>query len=517
MLTLMVCVAGSYAVEPDALSGLAFWVKADAGITTNANGVSGWADQSGAGHDASVETGKEPTFISSVSELDGKPTLRFDGTERMKILGDILPDGVESFTIIAMARVKTGSAGGPIMGFRTAGEFPLVYLDITLDSPRFIVMNGPPTTAANATASSVTGTGFYGMFGGRLTKNNATAWTSEVFLNSATALTSSTTATADFSAYPNLTSGDRYIGAWASGYFTGAISEIIIYNRALSDSEMSDVWGYMKSRYHNDIPAVEEVAGLAAWFRADSGVSQSDLVYGFIDATNGAAADLWLDSSSGMKDAFNSWDAGPTYKINIVGGLPATEFVATAQNVFNLTTPIATNISQMTVFAVLSHPSAAAGYNMVFTHRDKAVPLIQTFVNGSDAGMWIRDDDGIPGIAILGAGGMHTDGTFNIVMYQVDTVNNLHAVSVNGGSEDQDTSDFDSITADTQRIGYVYEGIVDEAPVMKYFFDGHIAELIVYEGVVLTAVQKRKIGVYLEEKYDLDTAYAPFGAVIMLR
>ncbi len=43
---LLACAIGASAVtQPNALSGLAFWVKADAGVTTNASGkVTAWAE-----------------------------------------------------------------------------------------------------------------------------------------------------------------------------------------------------------------------------------------------------------------------------------------------------------------------------------------------------------------------------------------------------------------------------------------------------------------------------------------
>ena len=41
------CLGAAAATQPDALDGLAFWVRADTGVTTNASGnVTEWADQS---------------------------------------------------------------------------------------------------------------------------------------------------------------------------------------------------------------------------------------------------------------------------------------------------------------------------------------------------------------------------------------------------------------------------------------------------------------------------------------
>lgn len=65
-------------IEPDDLSGLAFWVKGD---DANAAGaISSWTDQSGNGRHATQATGsKQPTKVLDV--VNGLPIIRFDGTD----------------------------------------------------------------------------------------------------------------------------------------------------------------------------------------------------------------------------------------------------------------------------------------------------------------------------------------------------------------------------------------------------------------------------------------------------
>ena len=95
-----------------------------------------------------------------------------------------------------------------------------------------------------------------------------------------------------------------------------------------------------------------------------------------------------------------------------------------------------------------------------------------------------------------------------------DAVNDRHAVAVNGGAEKVDTYDFGAQTfiADTQRVGYYS---LDGSG--SLFLHGHLAELLVYEGVSLTRKQKNAIGYYLETKYALDTGYAPGGTLIRVQ
>ena len=515
LVALLVCVARAIAVtQPDAISDLAFWVKADAGVTTNASGeVTAWADQSGRGHNAAATATYEPDFVSSVSELHNMPALRFNnGIPRdiMGVSGDILTNGVEAFTIIAMAKADVASSTG-IMVFRSSSGNPFVQLDMNTGDPRFIIRNPSGAVTANSVAPG-TYTDRYGMFAGRLTKHNATTWTNELFFNTTTA---KGTSTADFSG-DHLTAGARYIGGYGHGGWDGDIAEIIIYERALSDSELNDIADYMENRYDNyigdSVAVVDEVPGLALWLRADSGVSKVSPAYKFDTAEHNDPAQRWYDSSITANAALFT-DYAPTFKTNIVNGLPAIEFtggVGGDYDRYSLEDSIGSTLTQLTVFAICRQTLGATSVDMVFTHRNSgSTGLIQASVSDTDAILQLRDDDGSTGVQAPTAGGMKTDGTFNIVMWQFDAVNDIHAVAVNGGTEVQNTTASDAITStDTQRIGWYYGG---------NHFGGHIAELIVYEGVALTFEQKRKIGLYLEEKYGLDTAYAPVGTLIIIQ
>lgn len=66
-------------MSPDALPGLALWLKADAGITLEGNNVLNWDDQSGNNNDAAVFAGSlRPAFVNNV--INGFPVVRFDGS-----------------------------------------------------------------------------------------------------------------------------------------------------------------------------------------------------------------------------------------------------------------------------------------------------------------------------------------------------------------------------------------------------------------------------------------------------
>jgi len=72
-------------------TGLQLWLKADAGVTTNASGlVTAWADQSGNGNNAAPVNGNttySPTYL--LNSQNGLPTLRFPGGSKALDVQDV--------------------------------------------------------------------------------------------------------------------------------------------------------------------------------------------------------------------------------------------------------------------------------------------------------------------------------------------------------------------------------------------------------------------------------------------
>lgn len=490
------------ATQPDALGGLAFWVRADAGVTTNASGnVTAWADQSGRGCDASAAAGAEPALIASEPGLNNRPTLRFNGTlQRMSVVSRILTNGITGCTIIAMAKADKND-NPSIVGIRTGAGNPFVQLDQdAAGKPRFIVRNAAGVTA-NATGTQ-THTGTCGMYAGLLFKGTGTVWTNRVYFSKNVA---EAVAAADFGANTDLTSGTQYIGGLGvPSYWKGDIAEIMIYERALSEAELSGIEQYLASRYKvaRSAPladALEDIPGLKLWLRADA-CAYEDLFAN--DQTEHLdVARLWSDATTNDHDAL-ALDT-PTLVTNMVNGLPAMGFTMNGADRYRLQNPITTDPRQLTVFTVFRQSAGDMEQNMVFTHRNAATQLIQaSFQHATNSVFQIRGSGNV--IRTLTVPGLLTNGAFNVAMYQFDAVNDRHAVAVNGGAEVADTYDFGSQTfiADTQRIGCYHLNGSEGA-----FLHGHLAEMLVYEGVALTRKQKNAVGFYLETKYALDTGY----------
>ena len=508
------CLGAAANTPPDTLEGLAFWVRADTGVTTNAAGlVTQWADQSGRANHAAASEAAAPEFVASEPELNDQPTLRFNGTsQRMTVANRILTNGIAGCTIIAMTK-SIKNENSTIVGIRTGMGNPLMQLDTDASGrPRFIVRNSA-SVMANA-YSTLNRTGTFGMYAGRLFKGTGTVWTNRVYFSNALIAEGSTTA--DFGANTDLTSGDQYIGGLSFAFWKGDIAEVMIYERALSEVELAGIEAYLVSRHKvsRSAPpaeAIDGIPGLKLWLRSDACVYK-DLFANDV-AGHGTVVRLWSDATTNSHDALAL--ETPTLVTNMVNGLPAVGFSNGAADRYYLDTPITTDPRQLTVFTVFRQWPGDTEMNMLFTHRNAATPLVQaSFEYATNAVLQMRGGSGIGGVQKISVPGLMTNGAFNVAMYQFDAVNDRHAVAVNGGTEAVNTYDFGAQTfvADTQRIGYYN---LDGSGGL--FLHGHLAELLVYEGVTLTSKQKNMIGFYLETKYDLDTGYVPSGTLIRIQ
>lgn len=515
--------SASAVTQPDALEGLVFWVKADAGVTTNTSGnVTEWADQSGHGNLATNITGSAPLYVASEPGLNNRPTLRFNGSsQKMVVANRILTNGIEGCTIIAMAKADRND-NVSIVGIRTGGGNPFVQLDQnSAGQLRFIVRNSAGATAQ--ALSSQVHTNIYGMYAGRLFKGTDTVWTNRVYFSKTT---SEATGSANFGTSTDLTSGTQYIGGLGTpSSWLGDIAEIIVYERALSEAELGQVEEYLASRYKVSTRAaqpaepLENLTGLKLWLRADACIYED--LFANDSAEHLDVARLWSDATTNDHDAVAIQT--PTLVTNIVNGLPAIGFSPgqySADRFYLRDSPLGTNLHQLVVFAVFREifigDSTDKDQNMIFTHRNTATPLIQaSFKDATNAILQVRSNTS--SLHTITVPGLLTNGQFNVVMYEFDVVNDRLAVAVNGGTEVVDTSDFGSGTfiADTQRIGCYDLNGAD-----GLFLHAYLAELLVYEGVALNKKEKNAIGYYLESKYALDTGYSPpppLGTIIFVQ
>ncbi|HRZ94640.1 MAG TPA: hypothetical protein P5022_17165, partial [Candidatus Paceibacterota bacterium] len=92
-------------------SNLALWLKADAGVASDAGAVSSWADQSGQGRDAiQTNASYQPTLVTAST---GNPGIRFDGANDF-LSFNVPINGLANLSIVLVtSSASAAQNGGP--------------------------------------------------------------------------------------------------------------------------------------------------------------------------------------------------------------------------------------------------------------------------------------------------------------------------------------------------------------------------------------------------------------------
>jgi len=210
---------------PQSIAGLKMWVKADAGITYGSgSSVSGWADQSGNGNSFAQGTAsKQPTFVAS--GINGRPSLQFAaGNSQTMTVSTNFPAPV---TVLYVARMTGGTMGRILSGL--SNNWLLGWHSNGWDRAYFEGWVYQPSTSSGTTAM------IYSVI---LNGTNSSVWRNGTQLVNAS--------TAGITG-PN---GLSLVGHNASSEFSDAqISEVILYNVALTTAQRTQVENYLNSRY----------------------------------------------------------------------------------------------------------------------------------------------------------------------------------------------------------------------------------------------------------------------------
>jgi len=232
---------GSAPFTPNSISGLYSWVRSDLGVTLNGATVSAWADQSGNGKNLTQgSAASQPTFNATDADYNNLPSLTFDGVNDC-LAGSSFNYG--AFTIFMVAKV-TSAAGNGYYYIRGAGA-ACDYLWARTADTVYIDRNNAGTRSRKDATNATWGVGstpltvvhvFDGTHAGNLIRKNGTALsTSDVSANDP--------GTSSVSRTFNLLSDN-------SAYFTtGSFTEMAIFNRALNNTEITQMEAYLQARY----------------------------------------------------------------------------------------------------------------------------------------------------------------------------------------------------------------------------------------------------------------------------
>lgn len=295
------------------LSGLALWLRADAGVTKDtSNKVSEWADQSpfsnNAGQTAPVA---QPVWVED--SINGNPILRFSGSQYLSIVdsASLKPTAI---TVLAVLKENAISGMQTLIGrpYWASGpnSWPFPYSSYAFG-----------TIYANSQfyhGSSVATEGIPNMLRSQKNydrqKEHLVAFKydgskQEVFLGGHTIATGSATGPIDYRGG----AADIAIGAKSVSsprdYLNSDVAEILVYHRALTPNEQKEAEGYLVEKYglanrdtDND--------GMPDWYEEAEGFDplEDDSLY---DRDGDGVPNQWeyhKHTAPNDKDNFPSWD-----------------------------------------------------------------------------------------------------------------------------------------------------------------------------------------------------------------
>jgi len=218
--------------NPSTIPNMLLWLKVDKGVQSTLDSVSQWNDQSGKGNNA-VQTDlvNRPTLIPNY--LNGLPTLFFGGfsSKSYMLTPKGLLDGLKNLTMFLTFRAINLNSNSAVFGDNiNYGQFDI---NTNGDSGR-VTING-------TTVRGVWSGGWENLtIECKPTANNVWENGVNVWANTGSLL-------------PITSDIQQAIGRYASAYgnFYGNfyITEIIIYNVALTDSQRIQIESYLKTKY----------------------------------------------------------------------------------------------------------------------------------------------------------------------------------------------------------------------------------------------------------------------------
>ena len=307
-------------------NGLQLWLKSDAGVILNGSSVSTWQDQSGNGNDAiQSNVNRQPLFVDN--ELNGNPILRFDGSnDKLGFTGSTPMTQISFFVVIKQYQ-----------GTKNPDEeVPVTFggTDMTLGKQYFFVTRNPsvsdpdnridvgfdPTHSAEASTNNIAA---YDEWKNYSIVTDQTIWNTTIRWNGNDAAIMNVGSNASLSVIlgDSLGRGGGIGGADNIPEATLAakcdVAELIVYNRAVSDSEKTLVENYLNVKYNivkesTSIPS----SGLQLWLKSDTGV-----------VLNGSSVNTWQDQSGNGNDAIQSnANRQPLFVNNELSGKPVIRF-----------------------------------------------------------------------------------------------------------------------------------------------------------------------------------------------
>lgn len=289
---------------PTDLSGCSLWLDASQGVTQVDGKVSQWNDMSGSGnHAAQSNETYRPTYVASAQ--GGKPTLRFDGDDNWLGCSSPLIDLNRTMFIVNKPTIES-SIGSLISQYGVGQE-------------------GRTLVATNQTSAGVATPGYINFFLAGVTSGNGSfGYLNHTSIANAGIIFSISTQTGtenckywkngsliDKGTVTSVYQTNLLLGASntsGSTPYDGDISEVIIFNRVLTDAERISVETYLTEKY--DIASIAytyecttsstSLSSEPAWEATAGGTTEESggptwtCYYDYTSPTNRAGTDFYL-------------------------------------------------------------------------------------------------------------------------------------------------------------------------------------------------------------------------------
>ena len=279
-------------ISPDSLPGLQLWYKVDSGVLTSGTAVTDWQDSSTSGYDMAQGTSTyQPTLVPG--QAGGLSSVDFDGTSDFMKAGDHeVHSNATGMTAIGVAKPDTTSSGTIAAKFRYGAS----QRQWRFNTNSFDIQEVHSTWNTNSVARISPEPGGFHTFAGvwapgtaaRMYLDGRLAGTAAVAVNDMTD-----------------TAAELMLGADENGTgnrLNGMISEVVIYNRALTQNERAGVEQYLQQKY--------ALASMAGAVRADVNFQAADPGDGGLPP--GYHVDIGQQFRQHGNGLFYGWDVNAT-------------------------------------------------------------------------------------------------------------------------------------------------------------------------------------------------------------
>jgi hypothetical protein len=219
------------------------WLRADAFVTYVGSKVSAWGDQSGQGYNASQSNStNQPSLVTS--GINGLPAVMFDGTSSFMQFPTGFNNFAQGLSIFLVVKPSATTALSQILnlGSGSSNDYNLGIEINSSSEAEYFVYTGAGSGMTGVSYGSNIGTS------AQLIEVIHTGTSATILTNGANPVTN-----ASMNSIPEPTAGrtNSYLGQASGGgnYFNGEISEVIIYQTALSTAQRQSVENYLINKF----------------------------------------------------------------------------------------------------------------------------------------------------------------------------------------------------------------------------------------------------------------------------